>query len=380
MTIYYKTFKFICHCLAPFYNEEDLADIRSQLTQSRVPWELVINIANDYFVTPGLWNGLKSKGLETLLEDEPYEYLHTLYALNRERNTHLRGQLIDTVRTLNRAGIKPLLFKGSGQLLKPIHNDIGNRIMSDLDILIPLEQIPDAIDALIDNGYRETDAKYATQKFHHLPPLIRPGEYGPIELHRRALHNEISHVLSTREIWQNAQPNTADNIQFFLPSPTHSILICMLHSQKFNSQYDPRQFNPRALQDLAAMTKRYSKDIDWSMIHCMMKDQGLKYLAGSHLLSAHRLMGMPLPSDMMPGFSSRLLYIVSFGSMNWSIVERLSSRMLKLSAHHISRCYDCSRRLLPLTAYRMKYMLSFFKRLTNRVLDSPVISTLFFVP
>ena len=366
MTIYYKTFKFICHCLAPFYNEEDLADIRSQLTQSRVPWEWVINIANDYFVTPGLWSGLKSKGLDTLLDNEPYQYLHTLHAMNLERNTHLRNQLIDAISALNSVGIKPLLFKGSGQLLEPIHNDIGSRIMSDLDMLIPLEQIPDAIDALIDIGYRKADVEYDTQKLHHCAPLIRPGDYGPIELHRRALHNEISHVLPTRKIWEDARSGTIDGAHFFLPSATHSILICMLHSQEFNSRYDPRQFNPRALQDLAAATMRYSEEIDWSMIHRMMKDHGLKYLAGTHLLSAYRLMGTPLSSDMMPGPSSRLLHIVSLGSMNWSIVERISRRALRLSAHHICRRYGCSRQWLPLTAYRMKYLLSYIKRLPIR--------------
>jgi hypothetical protein len=380
MNIYYHGFEFICRCLAPYYDEKDLTDIRRRLKQRGLPWKWVIDIANDYFVTPGLWNGLKSKGLETLLEDEPYDYLHTLYALNRERNTHLRGQLLEAVRVLNGAGIKPLLFKGSGQLLQPVHNDIGSRIMSDLDILIPLEQIPDAKNALMDNGYREADITYDTQKLHHCTPLIRSGEYGPIELHRRALHNEISHVLPTKKIWENARSDTIDGAHFFLPSPTHSILICMLHSQEFNLRYDPRQLNPRALQDLAAMTMLYSDEIDWSSIHRMMKDHRLNYLAGAHLLSANRLMGMPLSSDMMPGPSSRLLHIVSLGSMNWSMVEGLSRRVLKLSAHQICRRYGCSRQLLPLTAYRMKYLLSYFKRLKIRVLGSPVNSVLFFVP
>jgi len=363
----YHGFKFICCCLTPYYDERDLVDIRCQLTQADVPWEWMVDIANDYFVTPGLWSGLKSKGLETLLDKEPYQYLHTLHAMNLERNTHLRHQLIEAVRTLNTAGIKPLLLKGSGQLLQPIHEDIGNRIMSDLDILIPMEQISDAMDALMDIGYREADITYETQKLHHCTPLIRPGDYGPIELHRRALQNEISHVLPTGKIWEDARSNTINGIHFFLPSPTHSILISLLHSQEFDRRYDPRQFNPRALQDLAAMTMRYSEEIDWSKIYRSMKDNGLEYLAGAHLLSANRLMGMPLPSGMIPGLFSRFLYIVSFGSMNWSIVERLSHRALKLSTHHISRRYGCSRRLLPLTAYRMKYLLSLFKRLTNRV-------------
>jgi hypothetical protein len=140
----------------------------------------------------------------------------------------------------------------------------------------------------------------------------------------------------------------------------------MLHSQTFNRRYDPRQFNPRALQDLSAITMRYSEEIDWSSIHRMMKDHGLKYLAGSHLLSAHRLMGMPLPSDMMPGPSSRLLHIVSLGSMNWSTVERLSRRVLRLSAHQIYRHYGCSRQLLSLTAYRMRYLFFYLKRFLRK--------------
>lgn len=214
-----------------------------------------------------------------------------------------------------------------------------------------------------------TPVKYDTQKLHHCTPLIRSGDYGPIELHRRALHNEISHVLPTWKIWEDARSDTIDGVHFFLPSPTHSILICMLHSQEFNSRYDPRQFNLRALQDLAAITMHYSEEIDWSSIHRMMKDHGLKYLAGALLLAMHRLMGMPLPSDMMPGPSSRILHMISIGSMNWSTVEGLSRRAFKLSAHQICRRYDCSRRLLPLTAYRMRYLLSYLKRLRIRYQD-----------
>ena len=362
MNIYYHGFEFICRCLAPYYDEKDLADIRCRLTQNDVSWERMIDIANDYFVTPGVWTGLKSKGLERLLADEPYEYLHTLHALNRERNTHLRGQLIEAVRALNGAGIKPLLFKGSGQLLEPVYNDIGSRIMSDLDILIGLDQIPDAMDALMNKGYREADIKYDTEKFHHCTPLVRAGDFGPIELHRRALQNEISHVLPTHKIWEDARSDINDGAHFYLPSPTHAILICMLHSQEFNSSYDPRLFNLRALQDLAAITLQYSKDIDWAMIRRTMKTHGFKYLAGLLLLSAHRMMGMPLPPDMMPGPSSRFLYMVSIGAMNRSIVERLSRHAMKYSAHLICRRYTCSRQWLSVTAHRMQQFLFHVKR------------------
>ena len=362
MNIYYHGFEFICRCLAPYYDEKDLADIHRRLTQDNIPLEWIIDIANDHFVTPGVWAGLKSKGLETLLEDEPYEYLHTLHALNRDRNIHLRGQLIEAVRALNHVGIKPLLFKGSGQLLQPIHDDIGSRIMSDLDILIPLQQIPDAMDALMDKGYRKADVNFNTQKRHHCTPLVRSGDYGPIELHRRALHNEVSHVLPTQKIWEDAGSHNIDGAHFYVPSPTHSILICVFHCQVFNRRYDPRIFDPRALQDLAAIARQHPRKINWSIIRRIVKDQGYKYLAESLLLSAHRLMGLPFPSEMMPGPSSRLLYSIKLGEMSQPVIECLSRYVFKFSVHQIYQRYKCSRRWLPLTAYRMRYLLSCLKR------------------
>jgi hypothetical protein len=176
-------------------------------------------------------------------------------------------------------------------------------------------------------------------------------------LHRRALQNEIAHVLPTQKIWEDARSQTLDGIHFYLPSPTHSMVIGMLHSQEFDSRYDPRIFNPRALQDLAAMNRKYRNEIDWSMISRIMKAHGLEYLAGLLLLSAHRLMGMPLPENMIPGPFSRLFYMANLDATNRSIVERLTRRAIKYSAHLICRRYGCSRKWLPLTAYRMRYVL-----------------------
>ena len=362
MNIYYYGFTFICHCLAPYFNKNTLSDIRRLLTEYDIAEELLIDIANAYLVSPGVWAGLENKGLETLLDDESREYFRTLHALNVERNTHFREELIEAVRVLNQAGISPLLFKGAGQLLQPVHQDIGSRFMSDLDILIPTERIPDASNALKRQGYREVDVDYATQMHHHCPPLVRPGAYGPIELHRRAFQNEICEILPTRMIWEEAQLHVIDDLHFYLPSPTHSMLILILHSQEFKGGYDPRLFNPKVLQDLAATCQKYPESIDWSVIRRTMKDSGLEYLASLLVLSAHRLMGMPIPAGIMPGPSARLLYLASTGAMNWPIVDRLSSDAIKFSTYLICRRYGCSRRWLPLTAYRLRYLMSRCKR------------------
>jgi len=366
MKQYYNSFKFVCRCLSLRNHEDNIADIHHQVTRGSLSWESVIYIANNHLVTPGLWSGLKNKNLEDLLDDETRRYLYELHAMNRNRNSHLRRQLLEAVGTLNAAGITPLLLKGSGQLVQPIHNDPGSRIMSDLDILIPPEQLHNALNALASKGYRETEVSYDPEKLHHWAPLMRPGDYGTIELHRQVLNRFVVQVISTEKIWQAAESKTKDGVRFFLPSATHSILICMLHSREFNHADDPRQFNLRSLHDLAAITKHHSAEIDWQMILRQMKDHGLGFEAEAQLLAAQRMLGMPLPNAILPGPSARLHHAVSLAAVNWPIIEFLSRRVYDFSVFQIRQRYGCARHSVCLAAYRMRYLFSFLKYQLSR--------------
>jgi Uncharacterised nucleotidyltransferase len=361
MNLYNFNLKFVCRCLALHYDEHDIDKIRNQLSGDDLSWQSVIYIANNYLVSPGLWSGLKSKGLVAILDDEISSYLSELHAMNMNRNSHLRYQLLEAIGTLNAAGITPLLLKGSGQLVQLIHNDLGSRIMSDLDILVPPEQLHNALNALASKGYRETEVSYDPETLHHWAPLMRPGEYGTIELHRQALNRFVAQVIPTEKIWQAAESKTIDGVQFYLPSATHSILICMLHSREFNHADDPRQFNLRSLHDLVAITKHHSAEIDWQRILRQMKDHGLGFEAEAQLLAAQRMFGMPLPSTNMPGPSARLHHVVSLAAMNWPIIEFLSRRAYDFSVFQIRQRYGCARHSVCLAAYRMRYLFSFLR-------------------
>ncbi len=361
MNQYYHNFMFVCRCLSLNYDEKDIADIQSQITQEEVSWEIVIHIANNYLVTPSFLSGLRNVGLDRLLENDIRQYLSDLHAMNRNRNLHLRRQLIEAIDSLNSVGITPLLLKGSGQLVSPIHKDPDSRIMSDLDILIPPEEVSKALDALAGKGYKEMEVPYDPSKLHHWAPLMRPGDYGMIELHRQALNRFVTQVLPTKKIWHAAKFRAKDGVRFYLPSPTHSILICMLHSREFNRSDDSRQFNLRALHDLGAISTNYQKEIDWLKIHCHMKEQGLGYMAEAQLLAAKRMLGLNLPSAIIPGPSARLHNIVSLASMKWALIELLSRRIYEFSVFQIRQRYGYSMNSARLAAYRMRYLFSILR-------------------
>ena len=110
MTNLCLNFNLVCQFLSPFYSEHSLSEIRNRLTPiCSIPWKSVIDIANNFLVTPALWSSLKAKGVGAVVEKKPRDYLCRLYGLNKRRNTHLRRQLLNAIGVLNSAGISPLL-------------------------------------------------------------------------------------------------------------------------------------------------------------------------------------------------------------------------------------------------------------------------------
>lgn len=357
MTNLYLNFNLVCRFLSPFYSEHSLSEIRNRLTPiSSVPWQSVIDIANNFLVTPALWSSLKAKGIGAVVEKEPRDYLCRLYGLNKRRNTHLRRQLLNAIGVLNSAGLSPLLLKGAGQLVQPIHEGIGSRLMTDLDILIRPGLLSTAIEALKAVGYEESKVSFDPEKLHHWAPLIRHGEYGAIELHRQALNCRVTHMLLTREIFDAAETKILDGAHFLLPSATHAIMICLLHSQEFNASDDPRQINLRTLHDLTAISMKYCDKIDWPSIQCLFENYGLKYLLESYLVAARQLFNMPYPSDIQPGPFAHLHHKICLGTMRWSALERLSRWIYDFLSFRISQRYGCQLRFVPLTAYRMRFL------------------------
>jgi len=298
--------------------------------------------------------------------------LKDLFDLNQNRNKHLTVELKEAARALNSVGITPLLLKGAGQLVQPIHDAVGSRLLSDLDILIPPEKLPRALDAIFANGYEAMDVTNDIEKFHHYAPLFKAGHFGIIELHRRPFNININHVLPTQAIVTAADEYTVDGCHFLLPSPTHALLICLLHSREwelgsFGQRDDPRQYNLRALHDLTAMNLSVYGRIDWIYISRILKKSGLSHLLEAYLVAAHKLFGMPYPEGAMPGPTGRLRYSINMGVMRWPIVELLTRYTHDFMAFHISQRYGCALKPLPLAAYRMHYLALYIRHKVSRL-------------
>ncbi len=354
--------------MSPYGSHNDLAGLRRLIAGlNGTAWTALIDIANDNLVSPGLYSGLQAKGLFNLIDNEPQTYLKDLFDLNQNRNEHLAVELKEAVRVLNDVGITPLLIKGAAHLMHSIHDAVGSRLLSDLDILIPPEKLPRALDAFIAYGYEAMDVTYDVEKLHHYAPLFKPGHFGIIELHKRPFNKNVNHVLPTQAIVKAANDLTVNGCRFLLPDPTHAILICLLHSREFGLRDDPRQYNLRALHDLTAINLSAYGRIDWTYIGSVLKKSGLNHLLEAYLVAAHKLFGMPYPEGARSGPTGRMQHTINMSVMRWPIVELLTRHTHDFMAFHINQRYGCALKPLPLAAYRMRYLAHYLRHKVSRL-------------
>jgi hypothetical protein len=157
----------------------------------------------------------------------------------------MTSQCLRLAATLNRAGIRPLFFKGAAMLLAlkdaPSRDcPAGFRQQVDIDILVAASELPAACRALLDVGYRfhaspphpapasAREAMYRSRFHRHLPPLVLPGYAASVELHREPLSPRFRGAAAPEDWLRRALPARRQGVDFLLPCPEHAILAAVL--------------------------------------------------------------------------------------------------------------------------------------------------------
>ena len=200
-------------------------------------WDTLFASATNTLVAPLLYQRIIDSQLSELVPDDFLESLQAVYDLNCQRNSQLKKILEDALQILNQGGITPTLLKGAHALFGLLPYS-SCRMMSDIDLLIPEEQLIEARDLLLAKGYyhegRSNEAsdldKALLPEDVHIAPLFHPSGYGYLELHRRANYESyhpdlIKHCYSNSSI----RKLTIDNCTFYSFSNKHLYLYSQAH-------------------------------------------------------------------------------------------------------------------------------------------------------
>jgi len=300
--------EFLCRCLAPVEYGDGII---GEGIESR-SWDGIIKFVDASYLSPALFLGLKRHGLFYLLDQEVQDYFEAIHFLSVDRNRRLRAQGVDLIRLLNRAGIEPLLLKGLAGLLGGLYEGDGERIMTDIDVLIDEADLSKALEVLQENGYHyyqepsryDLDMKYK----HHAPPLVMGGGAASVELHiRPTILAGKRTLLDAPYACQGAKLIEINSARALMPAPEFRLLHNFFHSQHQDGRnYRFGRIHVRGLLDWVKLRQAFGSSVDWSALVERVRRRHLYRSFSAYLINAEELFGQPLPDSVKPDLSAQI--------------------------------------------------------------------------
>lgn len=265
-----------------------------------VDWMRLIDLANRTLTTPALMDFVERH--PNAVPEDVGQYLREIFQRNLTRNRRLASQLNEAVWTLNTQGIAPVLMKGSAFLMEARGDDIGRRLISDLDVLVSPEEKHSALNCLFDAGYRVHDQTPGEATRWHAD-LQRPDDVGMIDLQQ----DPPGHAFFYR-----SSGNLKHHCHFisgeasaYTPDPTFHALMLIIHDQFQDSDYWTGHIDLRHLLDLRDLA-RSTDGIDWQRLASLAPSKLARNALETQLVTLHALLDVDVPLAMRNRLAPKL--------------------------------------------------------------------------
>ncbi len=192
------TLQLIVDILSP---ESSDAILKHHLEHSNIDWDAIVIVASKHLVLPAVYCRLKQRSLLNYLPNDLTIYLEKLTQLNRERNQSLLNETKQITTLFKAHKINHVFVKGIALLAGNYFQDIGERMIGDVDILVDSQDIDKAFDVLVDEGYANfINFNYEIKNYRHRPRQISEEYIGAIELHDQLLKHDYNHLIDKNSI------------------------------------------------------------------------------------------------------------------------------------------------------------------------------------
>jgi hypothetical protein len=344
------TWRLICGALFE-HGAVARAELEALLRSSRLSWPDVVSLAGSHYVTPSLWLALVAARLDRTLPDDARHYLRAVYEMNERRNSALLAQIDEAVDALNGAGVAPLLLKGAAYLKLGIHRDPAARVLSDVDMLVPIDSAEPARRALARIGYRPAlVADHPSRPKHHLVPVAKTGGVGTIELHVAAVAAPVQHAFRTADVWRHGVEHASG--RFSVSSPTHAVLHRFIHDQIVDRYDARREISLRALSDLLALDAYYGPAVDWAAIRHEANRAGYGQSFKNYLYVASRIAGLNMRLSVRFGVREAAHLRLCRSVVRWSAARAGFGALDALSVFRIKKQYGERQSFLSMSGHR----------------------------
>jgi hypothetical protein len=252
-----ELFYFLGQCLMLDEQPKKREEVIEKINTGNIDWQNFVTLGSNHLVLPAIFLKFEKHNLSNYLPVDLPPFLKEIYDLNNLRNEQILFQIKEVTALLNKNNIYPLFLKGAAHLLVGLYTGIGERILGDIDFLVPeKDYLPTAI-LLEAEGYSTIEgspAYFEPETLKHYPRLMKPGSPADLEIHRLLTNDSLS-WFNTAIMEREKKPVIAIS-GCFVPSDKQMIIHNFVHSQLSHDGHINGLLSFRDLYDLYLLSKR----------------------------------------------------------------------------------------------------------------------------
>ena len=173
--------------------------------------------------------------------------------LNRDRNKKIVTQAKDLNSLLLANNITPIFLKGTGNLLEGLYEDIGERMVGDIDFLFSEKDFFKGIDIIKNDNYTKTEGQLDYfPGFRHYSRLVKQENIAAVEIHKEVTIEKYRGEFNSKMISKDA-PKIND---FSVLSFENQLSLSIITSQINDSGFDLKIFSLRNAYDVFLLSKK----------------------------------------------------------------------------------------------------------------------------
>ena len=112
------------------------SEILNGVDINNINFEKLITLTSGHLMLPALFFNIQKKKAASLFPEDFIAYIKSIYAINKARNEILLDEAKELSELLVKNNIKHIFLKGTALLLSNVFEDIGERMMCDIDLII----------------------------------------------------------------------------------------------------------------------------------------------------------------------------------------------------------------------------------------------------
>ena len=305
----------------------DRTQLLTALKSNTIDWDSIVKIGSQHLVLPTIFYRLEQKSLLHYLPSDLKTYLSEISSINQNRNKTLLTEINYISELFNQHKINHVFLKGSALIVAGYYNNIGERMIGDIDILVDKDQLIIANNLLIAEKYDPLPQTFGYKYFghKHLPRLVHPNNFGAVELHEYLIVKPFDNYINSANVLSNKQCVNSVNV----PCPIDLLYHNALNYQINDNGYFYTNLSLRNAYDCIVILDKH-RDINTKTIKPNRKISSYFHIIGLHFRDISSFSKSPLMKLKASLYLTKVKHKIFFQIWNTVIKYGLKIKILTL--------------------------------------------------